>query len=109
MSQIKAYPEWPRFRLEEGGDDNETVFYGDPNTDEWFVVTPLQNKDQLLRIGPLPNFKRTDQRAATTTLTLVLLPAAVAILLLLRPVAQQLRHIEHAANRNHKRQLGRPS
>ncbi len=102
----QSLPEWPRFRLQEGGDDNETVFYGDSNTDEWFVVTPLENKDQLLRIGPLPNFKRTDQRAATTTLTLVLLPAALAILLLLRPVAQQLRHIEHAANAITKGNLG---
>ena len=65
--------------------------------DRWFAVTPLSDGAEVVRFGPFPSFERTDQKAATTTLALVLLPVALAIALLLRPVARQLRHVEHAA------------
>jgi len=89
-------PEWPRGRIARGED---VVFYSptpQPN-DRWFAATPLSNGKEIVRFGPLPSFERIDQKAATTTLAIVLLPAALAIALLLRPVARQLRHVERAA------------
>jgi two-component system sensor histidine kinase RstB len=84
---------WPRQRLAGGGD---VAFYptGD---DRWYAVTFLSGSTQVVRFGPFPSFERIEQKAATTTLTLVLLPVAFAIALLLRPVARQLHHVEHAA------------
>lgn len=89
-------PGWPARRIS-GGED--VVFYSpDPQPSErWFAATPLQNGTEIVRFGPLPSFERIEQKAATTTLALVLLPAAIAIALLLRPVARQLRRVEHAA------------
>jgi len=89
-------PDWPRGRIA-GGED--VVFFS-PDTrpdDQWFAATPLSDKAEVVRFGPFPNFERVEQKAATTTLALVLLPAALAIALLLRPVAGQLRHVERAA------------
>ncbi len=89
-------PDWPRGRIARGED---IVLYSpepQPN-DRWFAATPLSNGIEIVRFGPLPNFERIDQKAATTTLALVLFPAALAIALLLRPVARQLRHVERAA------------
>ena len=89
-------PAWPGRRIAHGED---IVFYAqDPQAkDRWFAATPLANGPQVVRFGPFPSFERIEQKAATTTLALVLLPAALAIALLLRPVARQFRHIEHAA------------
>jgi two-component system sensor histidine kinase RstB len=89
-------PDWPRGRIARGED---VVFYfPDPQPGEhWFAATPLSNGTEIVRFGPLPSFERIDQKAATTTLAIVLLPAALAIALLLRPVARQLRHVERAA------------
>jgi two-component system sensor histidine kinase RstB len=88
-------PAWPAGRIA-GGED--VVFYEeDPRpSDRYFAATPLSDLTEVVRFGPFPSFK-TEQKAATTTLALVLLPAALAIALLLRPVARQLRHVEHAA------------
>lgn len=88
--------EWPRSALERG---KRVVFYA-PNLADggpWFATTPLANGTDALRFGPFPSFAEVEQNAAATTLALVLLPAALAIALLLRPVAQQLRHVEKAA------------
>jgi two-component system sensor histidine kinase RstB len=92
----KDLPDWPRGRIARGDD---IVFYAEepqPN-DRWFAATPLSDRTEVVRFGPFPSFERIEQKAATTTLALVLLPAAVAIALLLRPVARQLRRVEHAA------------
>lgn len=86
-------PEKARGRLDRG---DQTVFYS-PGNNQWFTVSPLGDKNQLLRFGPFPNFERNEQNAAATTLALVLLPAALAIALLLWPVSGQLRQIENAA------------
>ncbi len=86
-------PAWPRERIR-GGEDVAFYPIGD---DRWCAATPLPDTGQVLRFGPFPSFERIEQKAATTTLTLVLLPAALAIALLLRPVARQLRRVEHAA------------
>ena len=89
-------PDWPEGRIARG---EEVVFYSpDPQPNErWFAATPLSNRTEVVRFGPFPSFERIEQKAATTTLALVLLPAAIAIALLLRPVARQLRRVEHAA------------
>jgi len=89
-------PDWPRGRIARG---ENVVFYSPtPKANErWFAATPLSNSQEIVRFGPFPSFERIDQKAATTTLALVLLPAALAIALLLRPVAGQLRHVERAA------------
>jgi len=89
-------PDWPRGRIVRGED---VVFYSpDPQPNErWFAATPLSNGTEVVRFGPFPSFERIEQKAATTTLALVLLPAAFAIAVLLRPVARQLRRVEHAA------------
>jgi len=89
-------PDWPETRIARGED---IVFYSpDPEPNErWFAATPLSGRTEVVRFGPFPSFERIEQKAATTTLALVLLPAAIAIALLLRPVARQLRRVEHAA------------
>ena len=89
-------PSGPRERL---AGEADVVFYPrDPSAqDDWFAATPLSDGTTVVRCGPFPSFERIEQKAATTTLALVLLPAALAIALLLRPVARQLRHIENAA------------
>ena len=86
-------PQEPRERIESGDD---IVFYS-PGSERWFAVTPLKDGANLVRFGPFPNFDRNEQKAATTTLALVLLPAALAIALLLRPITRQLRQVENAA------------
>ncbi len=89
-------PEWPRGRIARGED---VVFYSpEPQPDDrWFAAAPLPGEAEVIRFGPFPSFQRVEQKAATTTLALVLLPAALAIAILLRPVAGQLRRVERAA------------
>jgi len=89
-------PDWPKGRIARGED---IVFYSPDSQldDQWFAATPLSGGTKVVRFGPFPNFECVEQKAATTTLALVLLPAALAIALLLRPVAGQLRHVERAA------------
>jgi len=89
-------PAWPLGRIARGED---IVFYpqdAQPN-DRWLAAAPLSGGMAVVRFGPFPSFERIEQKAATTTLALVLLPAALAIALLVRPVARQLRRVEHAA------------
>ncbi len=89
-------PEAPKERISHGAD---VPFYRHDaeGKEQWFAATPLASGKEVVRFGPFPSFTPTDQEAATTTLAFVLLPAALAIALLLRPVAQQLRHVENAA------------
>ena len=80
---------------------NEVVFYlENPDHDQtWFSVTSLDsdNGDEVVRVGPFPSFRNPARSVATTTLAFVLLPTALAIALLLRPVARQLQRVEKAA------------
>lgn len=95
IASREAVPPWSSSRIVRGED---IVFYRqDEAVDRWFAATPLSNGSEVVRFGPFPSFERIEQKAATTTLALVLLPAAFAIALLLRPVALQLRRVEHAA------------
>ncbi len=81
---------------------SEMVFFGSDD-DGYFVASPLQNGQEGLLGGPLPRFGNISQfgnisaTVGATTFALVLMPAALAIAILLRPVAQQLRRIETAA------------
>jgi two-component system sensor histidine kinase RstB len=77
----------------------DVVFYSKPG-EVYLATTPIEDKGAdgaLMTVGPFPKFSREERPAATTTLALVLLPAALAILMLLRPVANQLRQVESAA------------
>jgi two-component system sensor histidine kinase RstB len=79
--------------------NRDVVFYSKPH-DRFFASTTIEDtgsQGALLTVGPFPKFSREERPAATTTLAIVLLPAALAILMLLRPVAKQLRQIESAA------------
>ena len=92
----KDLPDWPAGRMLQGTD---VVFYpvGETSDQKWYASIPLEQSDQLLRCGPFPSFQQLDQKAATTTVALVLLPVALVIALLLRPIVWQLRHIEQTA------------
>jgi two-component system sensor histidine kinase RstB len=72
------------------------VFYTE-RPERWLAAAAIKNSDNLLRFGPFPNFNQIEKNAATTTLTLVLLPIAFAIALLLRPISRQLRQVENVA------------
>lgn len=95
---IAELPDWPKLGMAGGKD---VVFYSPfPQASDkakWFSAIPLDDGESAVRFGPFPNFEKIEQKAATTTLALVLLPAAIAIALLLRPVAWELRHVENAA------------
>lgn len=86
----------PKFATDRFRAGREVVFYPlDEN--RWYASTKLSNSGDYLQFGPFPAFVKVEQPAATTTLALVLLPAALAIAMLLRPVAKQLRQLESAA------------
>ena len=74
--------------------ENDVALYN--QSGNWLCATSISNGEYLL-FGPFPGFQESERPAATATLALVLLPAALAIALLLRPVAQQLRRVEDAA------------
>ena len=101
-------PEHVRKRLTRG--DQAVFFESEPTgSDRYYAATEIDSESatteetvgddatQDLRFGPFPSFERIEQKAATTTLALVLLPAALAIAVMLRPVASQLRQVENAA------------
>ena len=90
---LEDLPSEPKDRISGGAD---VAFYSHQD-DRWFAATPLSDGSEIVRFGPFPSFQKIEQKAATTTLALVLLPAAIAIALLLRPVARQLRLVENAA------------
>ena len=75
--------------------ETSIAFYG--SGERWYSGIELDSTNHILRFGPFPSFENNEQKTATTTLALVLLPAAIAIALLLRPVALQLRRVENAA------------
>lgn len=76
---------------------NEIAWYRNSAKSGWMSGILLSDAEHFLRFGPFPSFENNDQKAAATTLALVLLPAAIAIALLLRPMAWQLRQVENAA------------
>jgi two-component system sensor histidine kinase RstB len=93
IANRQELPDWPRGRVIGGA---KVVFFSIEN-DRWMAATPLAEANEVVRFGPFPSFENIGQKTATTTLGLVLLPVALAIALLLRPVARQLRHVEYAA------------
>ena len=90
-------PAWPKGRIVAGRGRRVLPSGPAASTTVGIAATPLSDRTEVVRFGPFPSFERIEQKAATTTLALVLLPAALAIALLLRPVARQLRKVEHAA------------
>lgn len=86
-------PESAHERVQRGRD---VVFYQGED-ERYYSVVVVPEQSEVIRFGPYPSFERSDQKAATATLALVLLPAALAIALLLRPVTRQLRRLEQAA------------
>lgn len=97
LLELSDLPESSRSRLKAG---REVVFFLAPDANgeqRGYTAAALAGGSKVFRCGPFPNFERSDDKAATTTLALVLLPAALAIALLLRPIARQLRRVEHAA------------
>lgn len=63
-----------------------------------FAAIPLADNSEYLNFGPLPGINMDpDQGATASTVALVMIPAALAILLMLRPMANQLRQVENAA------------
>ena len=88
---IDRLPPWEQYRLASG--DDIVLYLRDG---EGFIVSPL-GPSQILHFGPLPNFDGTRRRALATATAAVLLIAALAIAVLLRPVIRQLRCVEDAA------------
>lgn len=62
-----------------------------------FVGTPLRDSGEVLRFGSLPTFVGPSQTELVLALGLILVVAATAIALTLRPVARQLRLVERTA------------
>lgn len=86
-----SLPQRDQWRLQNG---ERVVFFATDG--ESFIAAPLDDL-AVARFGPFPSYDRVNQRILTMTLFVVLLIAAVAIALLLRPVAKQLGVIENAA------------
>ena len=74
LARRDELPTWPQGRIAREAD---VVFYPEAE-DRWFAATPLSNGIEVVRFGPFPSFERIEQKAATTTLALVLLPAALS-------------------------------
>jgi two-component system sensor histidine kinase RstB len=85
-------PAWERLRIAAG---EETVFYLETGIP--FVLAPLSDRSAVLRFGPLPDYGDAEQRILARSTAIVLLVTAIAIAILLRPMARQLRRVEHAA------------
>ena len=96
LTELDALPAEPRERIERGA---KIVFYEqEPSgSDRYFSAISVERDNQAVRFGPFPSFEHIEQKAATTTLGLVLLPAALAIAFLIRPIVLQLRRVENAA------------
>ena len=94
LTRLEEMPEAPRNRV--AAYAGNVAFYS-PDEKQWYSAIQLSEHPMAVRFGPFPSFEDIEQKAAATTLALVLLPAAVAIALLLRPVARQLRQLENAA------------
>ena len=85
-------PSWEQRRITAG---EKAVFYLDAGVP--FIVAPLSDQSLVLRFGPLPNFDDVEQRILAKSTAIVLLVTALAIAILLRPMARQLRRVEEAA------------
>ena len=95
LSEMKQLPSTPAATVRRGG--RIAFFKQNPQDTQYYSAIKIANEQSVLVFGPFPSFERIEQKAATTTLALVLLPAALAIAVLLRPVARQLRNVEDAA------------
>lgn len=73
---------------------NAVVFYIEGGVK---VATPVANMREAVSFGPLPSFVGPSQGELLAGLGSILLLAALAIAVLLRPVARQLREVEHTA------------
>lgn len=65
--------------------------------DETGMLLSRLSREHVLRLGPLPEFRGPSQRLMISGLGLTMLLAAVAIAILLRPVAMPLRAVERTA------------
>jgi len=70
---------------------------GDVVLDETGMLLTKLSHDHVLRLGPLPEFRGPSQRLVIAGLGLAMLLAAIAIAILLRPVAMPLRAVERTA------------
>ncbi|MDA1017532.1 MAG: ATP-binding protein [Planctomycetota bacterium] len=86
-----SLPQRDQWRLQNG---ERVVFFATDG--QSYIAAPLDDL-AAARFGPFPSYDGVNQRILTMTLFVVLLLAAVAIALLLRPVAKQLGVIENAA------------
>lgn len=77
--------------------DRDVIYHSGP--DGGMIKTPLPDGEFVLSFGPLPQFAEPSQTEELAGLGLVLAIAAIAIGVLLRPVARQFRLIESTAMR----------
>lgn len=85
----------PRYAQQQLKDYERLVLY------DWngvYVATRLAAENQVVSLGPLPQFVGPEETAQLTGLGLILVLAAAAIAVLLRPVARQLRAVERTAS-----------
>jgi two-component system sensor histidine kinase RstB len=87
-----SLPVREQWRINRGDD---AVFF--ERDDKNYIVSPLSYSNDVALFGPLPDLNDIERRVLATTLAIVLLVAALAIAILLRPVARQLRLVEGAA------------
>lgn len=87
--------EIPSYALERFATGDDVVFMG--REGGGFLFTPPTNGQGALQFGPLPTFEGPSQTAWMTGLGVVMVVAAGAIALLLRPIARQLQLVERTA------------
>ena len=92
LISIDEIPSYARARFAAGDD---VVFMG--REGGGFLFTPPENGQGALQFGPLPTFEGPSQTAWMTGLGVVMVVAAGAIALLLRPIAGQLQLVERTA------------
>ena len=93
LVQLGELPSW----VQERASHNEDVMFYVLN-DVGNVAAPLADRSAFLHFGPLPSFEGAERRTLATTTAVVLVLTGLAIAVLLRPVARQLRHVEQAAS-----------
>lgn len=91
---VSDVPDYVASRLAAGSD---VVFHLDQTTRKGMLKTSLAGTNEVLSFGPLPEFAGPSQLDLIIGVIVVLAVAALAIALLLRPMASQFRLIEHTA------------
>ena len=94
IMQMADIPDNVAARLRSGRD---VVFHVDKKSGKGMLKTSLAETNEVLSFGPLPEFARPSRLALFIGLIVVLAVTAIAIGLLLRPVARQFRLIEATA------------